>query len=271
MKIGNHTYNYLEKYLFEVRSKGRYSVTLSELKESFNISEKALHQNLYRLKVKNQIAQIRRGFYVIVPPEYSHRGILPIYLFADDLMKYLDREYYLSLFSAAALHGAAHQQPMEYQIITKKPALRFIRNEKIKISFFTKSKWEIDDIIEKKTDAGYIKVSSPELTALDLIYYSKNIGGINRLLPILDELAEEIKPSKLFKTSKKYNQTTTIQRLGFLFGEVLSLEELAKQLRKVLKESNYFNIPLSVTGKKNEGEIDKTWRIRLNIELEYGL
>jgi len=265
----NHTYNYLEQYLYEVRSKGRFSVTLSELKESFSISEKALHQNLYRLKAKNQIAQIRQGFYVIIPPEYSHRGVIPLYLYANELMKYLNREYYLGLFTAAVLHGAAHQQPMEYQIITKKPALRFIKNEKLGIYFFTKSKWGNDDIIEKKTDAGFVKVSSPELTALDLIYYNDKIGGINRLLPILDELAEEIKPSKLFKTAQRYNQTTTIQRLGFIFGEVLSFDEFTKQLKKVLKERNYFNIPLSITSKNKEGEIDKSWRIIKNIELEY--
>ncbi|NBI56461.1 type IV toxin-antitoxin system AbiEi family antitoxin, partial [Photobacterium alginatilyticum] len=35
-----------------------------------------------------------------------------------------NREYYLGLYSTAALHGAGHQQPMQSQIIIKKPALR---------------------------------------------------------------------------------------------------------------------------------------------------
>jgi hypothetical protein len=39
--------------------------------------------------------------------------MLPVYLFADDLMKSLKKNYYLGLYSAAAIHGAGHQQPME--------------------------------------------------------------------------------------------------------------------------------------------------------------
>lgn len=59
---------------------------------------------------------------------------------------------------------------MGFQIITKIPALRDIRNDKLTINFYTRSKWNTEGIIEKKTDAGYIKVSSPELTALDLFF-----------------------------------------------------------------------------------------------------
>ena len=134
-------YNYIEDYLLTVRSKGCFTVTQNELLEKFNISPKTLNQNLFRLKSKNQIAQIRKGFYAIIPPEYSHQGMLPVYLFADDLMKSLKKNYYLGLYSAAAIHGAGHQQPMESQIIIEKPALREIKNDKLSIRFFTRSKW----------------------------------------------------------------------------------------------------------------------------------
>src|SRR3546814_1865195 len=79
-------------------------------------------------------------------------------------MKSLNKRYYIGLFSAAALHGAAHQQPMEYYVLTEKPALRDIKNEKLSINFYVKKDWSEDDIVQKKTDAGYINVSSPELT-----------------------------------------------------------------------------------------------------------
>ena len=49
-----------------------------------------LRQILYRLKKKNEIVQIRQGFYAIIPPEYSKQGIIPPYLYIDDLMKSLD-------------------------------------------------------------------------------------------------------------------------------------------------------------------------------------
>ena len=95
------TYSSISNYIFKVQSQGRYSLTLEELKQNINSSNKAILQNLHRLKSNNQIAQIRKGFYVIVPPQYSNQGILPSVLFLDDMMKYLNREYYLfrALFS----------------------------------------------------------------------------------------------------------------------------------------------------------------------------
>jgi predicted transcriptional regulator of viral defense system len=262
------SYNYLEDYLLTVRAKGRFVVTQTELTEKFNVSAKALQQNLFRLKSKKQIAQIRQGFYAIIPPEYSHQGMLPVYLFVDDLMKSLDRNYYLGLYSAAAIHGAGHQQPMESQIIVKKPVLRDITRDKLAIRFFTRNKWNPDDIIQKKTDAGYIKVSSPELTALDLIFYSSKIGGINRLLPILAELSEEIKPSKLNKAARQYNQITVIQRLGFLFDKTMDAEQLVTPLKKIVNENRCSNIALSTANKSKEGEINYDWKIIINTDLQ---
>ncbi|MGZ4097717.1 MAG: type IV toxin-antitoxin system AbiEi family antitoxin domain-containing protein, partial [Bacteroidia bacterium] len=195
------SHNYLEEYIIKIRSKGRYCFTWAEAKAAFNVSDKALNQSLYRLKAKKRIAQVRKGFYAIIPPEYSNRGMIPVHLFIDDLMHSLNKRYYVGLLSAAALHGAAHQQPMEYFVITEKPALRNIRNKKLKINFYVKKDWLDEDIIQKKTEAGYINVSSPELTALDLFYYQSNFG-INKIVTILKELGEVLKVSSLIKTAK---------------------------------------------------------------------
>ncbi|KAA6343689.1 hypothetical protein EZS27_008633 [termite gut metagenome] len=45
--------------------------------------------------------------------------MLSPYLFIDNLMKSLDKPYYVSLSSAAALYGAVHQQPMRYTVLRK--------------------------------------------------------------------------------------------------------------------------------------------------------
>ena len=262
------SYNYIEEYLLLIRSKGRYTVTQNELLHQFKISPKAINQSVFRLKSKGRIAQIRKQFYAIIPPEYSQQGMLPVYLFVDDLMKNLNRDYYLGLYSAAALHGAGHQQPMESQIIIRNTALRSIKKDKLSIHFFTRNDWNVD-IIEKKTDAGYIKVSSPELTALDLIAYHAKIGGINRLLPILEELAEIMKPSKLYKSAQRYNQLTVVQRLGFLLEHIGANVDLVTALRKLYNENTtYKTIPLSIAVKESKGEINSDWKIIINTNLQ---
>jgi len=260
------SYNYLEDFLIKIRSKGRYSFTYKEVLDSFNISEMALDQNLYRMKLKNAIVSIRKGFYVMIPPEYSSKGMLPAYLFIDDLMHSLNKEYYIGLLSAAALHGAAHQQPMEYFVVTSAPAVRGIKNNKIVINFLVKKKWYANDVVKKNTDAGYINVSSPELTALDLLYYSAKIG-INRAFTVLQELHEEMNSTSLFKAAKQYPQTAAIQRLGYLLDRELNMQKLANSLWKVLGESKCYYLPLDSSGTR-KGEADKKWKIMVNCKVE---
>ena len=86
-------------------------------------------------------------------------------------------------------------------MITEKPALRDIKNQKLSFNFFVKQSWQEADIIQKKTDAGYINVSTPELTALDLLTYGD--FGINRILTILEELSEEMKTFESGKSSSE--------------------------------------------------------------------
>ncbi len=240
---------------------------MEELRIKFDVSEKALLQNIYRLKIKNKIAQIRKEFYVIIPPQYSNKGMLPPSLFIDDMMKFLNRDYYVGLYSAAALHGAGHQQPMEFHIITKKPALRNIKNKKLTLSFFTKGNWHNNQLIEKKTEAGYMNVSTPELTAFDLVHYNKKIGGLNRIIPILAELTEEMTPSVIRKIAKK-QKTTTIQRLGYLLNEI-GKGTLSNSLYKTIERKKLREIPLSLAHTKREGEVDEQWKIVINSELDY--
>jgi len=259
------TYKYIEGYLTEIQAKGRYSVTLDELKTKFDTSEKAILQSIYRLKRKNQLAQVRKEFYVIVPPQYSNRGMVPPTLFISDMMEFLNREYYVGLFSAAALHGAGHQQPMEFQVITKKPSLRNIKNQKLTISFFTKSKWEKAHVIEMKTETGYINVTTPALTAFDLIYYNKKIGGLNRVIPILKDLTYSLKPSLLARTAKS-QKTPTIQRLGYLLAK-MGHEPLANSLFKTI-ENIQKEIPLSLAHKNRTGDINDKWKVVINTNLD---
>ena len=262
-------YNYLEDFIRKIRSTGRYSFSLSEIKANFDLSDKAINQNLYRLKSKNQIAQIRKGFYAIISPEYMHQGMIPATLFIDDLMQYLGKRYYVGLLSAAALHGAAHQQPMEFFVITEQPSLRPIKNAKLNLTFLTKKDWSNDDIIKIKTDAGDINVSSPELTALDLIYYSNTIG-INRAVTILQELVSVIKASEMLRIAKNYHQIVSIQRLGYLMEDVIKNEKIADTLYKTLKNKTYYTTPL-VNDKTKVGLINEKWKVMINTKIESDL
>jgi len=111
----------------------------------------------------------------------------------------------------------------------------------------------IDDIIQKTTDAGYLNVSSPELTALDLFAYVEKIG-MNRITTVLHELAQSIKVTSLSRTIKKYPNTSVIHRLGYIIDKVLDEKKIAEVLLKNLKDRNLFPVLLTTQKPKN-GEI----------------
>ena len=261
--------NYLDKYITFIRSKGRYVFALDELKEQFDLSNMAINQSLLRLKKKGDVAQIRKGFYAIIPPEYSNQGMLPANLFIDDLMKSLNKQYYVSLLSAAAAFGAAHQQPMEYFVITETPAPRNITNKKLKIIFLSKNDWAKDGIIQQKTNAGYINVSLPELTALDFFTYNHKFG-INRIVTVLQELVEEMKVTTLAKIAMQYTNTSALQRLGYVLENILLQHKLADHLWKVLNQRQFFPVPLSPQ-KEKKGEVNNRWKIIKNMKIESDL
>ena len=143
-------YRYLDTFIDEQRANGKYSITTKSLHVQLGVSENALKKTLQRLKNQGAVVMVRRGFHVIVPPEYRAKGIIPTSLYVHDLMKFLDRDYYVGLLNAAAYYGAAHQQPQNYTIITKGVALRPINNDKIAINFYIKKSWNIKDIVKKK-------------------------------------------------------------------------------------------------------------------------
>lgn len=267
----NLSYNYVENYLMEQQSKGIYWFFPDELRKKFDTSPNAIKKALQRLSEKNKIAKIRKEFYVIIPPEYSASGILPAPLYIDALMNFLKKNYYVGLYSAAALHGASHQQPQSFSVVTKLPFLRDIENKKIAIHFTIKKGWNKKDIEEKKTDTGYIKVSNKELTALDIVYFVNNVGGLNRVATILDELAEEINPDKLSETAKRYGQIASVQRLGFMLEHILNHKEKTEPLFHWLQSQIYYPVFLKAGKKTKEMVTGNRWKVIKNFTPESDL
>jgi len=146
------------------------------------------------------------------------------------------------------------------------PALRKIGQQNLVVNFLAKSAWEERSIIKKKTDAGYINVSSPELTALDLLLFNKWIG-FDRATEIITELIGEMKPSVLIRTARQFPVTSTIQRLGYLLDCRLGQGKMASALEKTLSERKVHVVPLA-PGNERRGKISARWKIIHNMKEE---
>lgn len=254
------------EYTYRLQTLGRYTVTTDELDEKLSISSKAILQGIHRLVAKGTLVMIRQGFYVIITPTYAHQKMLPTTLFIDQLMSYMKRPYYVGLYSAAALHGAGHQQPMQTQVMIKKPSLRAITKSNLHIKWFVSSSWADSATQQMKTDSGYFQVSTPVATLLDLIDYHKRIGGLNRLLPIVEELCEEINAKDLSCSVQDY-PTAVIRRVGYVL-EHLGLTDLAATCYTYADTGRMKETRLSLSHEAHDAPIDDRWNLFINTSLD---
>ncbi len=256
------------KYLLSIEN---FSFSLEEISQHTDGKGTSLKFELARLIDKKEIVNLRKGFYLIIPPRYSKQGQLPIPLYIEKLFNYLQRNYYLGFYSAAKFHGANHQQTHRDYIMTEKPKLIDINKNTLDIRFLTNSKWPTKNILYKKSDAGIYKISSPALTAVDLIHHQSKLGGLNRMLAILEELAEEINSEDLTELLTWYPNKSTLQRFGFLLEEVNADESLIEQIKIHLKKSKFFPVLLSPKTGQKPGAVLNFWKVAINIKLENDL
>ena len=247
-----------------------YSFSLEEIAGNTDSEGTALKFELARLVEKKEIVNLRKGFYLIIPPRYSKQGHLPIQLYLDNFFKSLNRGYYLGFYSAAKFHGAGHQQSQVEYVMTEHPKVNDINKKGIEIKFITSSKWPVKNIVEKQSDAGIFKISSPALTAADLIHHQTKLGGLNRMLAILEELSEEITSTDLQHLLTWFPYRSTLQRLGFILEE-LQTDVDTSLLLNYLKSEPYFPVLLSPKNMQKPGAVDNKWKVDVNIKLESDL
>jgi len=258
-------------YIKQLLSYEEYSFSLNELIENIHKSETSIKSEVSRLIAKKEIVNLRKGFYLIITPRYSSVQKLPIQLYCEKLFKYLDRNYYVALFSAAKFHGASHQQVQRDYIITEKPKLNNISKSAIDIRFFTKSYWSDKNVQINKSVAGIYKISSPALTIVDLIHHQTKLGGINRMLAIIEELSEELNESDLVELLSWYPSKSTLQRFGFLLEEFGVNEDFQEKIFINLKTTNFFPVLLSPKSTEKPGAVNNRWKVDVNTKLESDL
>jgi predicted transcriptional regulator of viral defense system len=251
------------------QEQGLYFFTREEAIQSLQFTEEAFKKAAARLAKKNRILRIRSGFFVIIPLEYRPSGILPAEWFIADLMAYLEQPYYVGLLSAASLHGAAHQQPQQFQVVTTPPQ-REIRKQGLAIRFFFKTNFKATPVAQIKVQTGHILVSSPEATALDLIRYARSIGGLDRVMTVLQELGESMDAAKLNDAIKADGSLVCGQRLGWLM-EKSGYAALVKELAGFIADKNPPFTRLDPSLPAADSEKATRWRLLINTDVESDL
>jgi predicted transcriptional regulator of viral defense system len=260
-----HSPEAVSSFVDRLQATGRYTFSVADVHGALAASEIALDNALRRLGRRGRVVTPRRGFYVIVPIEYRVAGSPPPSWFIDDLMRFLGQPYYVGLLSAAALHGAAHQQPMAFQVITDRPTRKGVSG-RARIEFHMSNAVASAPAVDMQTDTGMMRVSAPESTALDLVRFAAASGGWSNVATVLQELAERIQPDALH-TAAQSRRTPEIQRLGYLLDRA-GEPRLADPLLRVLGERRYRPVALATDAPVLEKAPVSPWRVIPNVDVE---
>ncbi|MEQ8908606.1 MAG: type IV toxin-antitoxin system AbiEi family antitoxin [Vicingaceae bacterium] len=261
----------VSEYIKQLLSYEEYSFSLEEVLENSSKGSTAVRREINRLVVKKKIVNLRKGFYLIIPPRYSNSEKLPVQLYAEKLFKYLNRRYYVGLHSAAKIHGASHQQAQKDYFIIEPPMLNTIKKKSFHIQFHTTGNWPAKNIVTKKSDAGIYQISSPALTFFDLIHHHTKIGGLNRLMASLEELTEELEAQDMEMLLSWYENKSSMQRAGFLLEELLGSTSLSMLIFEKLRPQSFYPILLSPKSSEKPGSANNRWKVDVNLKVETDL
>lgn len=259
----------LDSFVDATQAEGRYAFDAEELRRAVTLSADGISAALRRLECRGRIVRpsARRGFFVIVPPEYRTLGAPPLAWWLDAFMCHIGRpDYYVGLLTAAEWHGSTHYAIQETQVVVSQQ-VRPVQIGRERIHFVTNSDAARTLTERKAFDAGSVRVSTPEATAVDLVRYAGLVGGPSRVATILSEF--ELMPSTLSHAVEAAADVTAAQRLGFLL-EIAGQRAASLAVARYLKTHEHRMRPLVPGETTEDADVAESWDIVVNAPVEVG-
>jgi predicted transcriptional regulator of viral defense system len=116
------------------------------------------------------------------------------------------------------------------------------------------------------TPRGYLRVSSPEATAFDLVGYPDRCGGLDNVATVLAELAEKLEGKRLVELAP-LSPIPWAQRLGYLLERVGQTSR-ADQLAAFVAKSATETASLVPGGERGDAPRNERWKLRINTDVE---
>lgn len=251
-------------YVRGLLSRGRGTFTRKDAAEELG-GGSSLSNKLARLKAAGWIMPVGRGFYAIIDPGNQVFGFAPPHAFLDDWARHRGVQYYVGGVSAAEIHGAAHQRPQTFQVVVDRP-LRPFHYRDLRLSYFLKSPVTDRMWIRKTVPSGFLRVSTPEVTAYDLLFLPKACRSLSRVATILVELGETMQGPALAALCQMECETIPLQRLGWLLDRT-GWSKLTAELHAALqkRKPQWRRLEARLP---DQGPRDGRWRIVENTEVE---
>ena len=261
----------LQDWVIARMIRGQYIFTKEDVQAiGLPISNEALVNSLVRMGKRGVIMSPWQNFYVTIPTEYKLKGVVPPSFYMDRLMKFLGRDYYVALLTAAAFDGAGHQRTMVFQTMVNGGCIRSGVKNGSRLEFTIRKNLPMQFVHQVKTQTGYMNVSDAELSALDIIAEEKKVGGLNRATEVLIELAEKMRLDDSKLSLLEYFTAAVIQRMGYLL-DYIEETNLAEALYGLFMKTGktFRKVPLKQSMPVNKDmPVNAKWKVIENYKLD---
>ena len=248
-------------------ARGRSAVTTTEAAEILRVRPEQVRVRLNAAVHAGRLFSPSRGLWVAIPAKYRTWGAPPAIEFVDQLLTHLERDYYVGWLSAAEIHGAAHQRPQALQVAVNRPVqdrsfgrahLRFTQQSRV--SELPRQRHNVE--------SGHVWVSTPDLTAVDLVDRPELGGGLSNVATVLFELAETaaLDPTNVARLAGTFS-ATAVRRLGYLL-RVVDAPVDTTALEHAVKAAPLPRPALLDPRLPRQGVTEPTWDIVVNTDVE---
>jgi hypothetical protein len=137
------------------------------------------------------------------------------------------------------MHGASHQAVMEFQVVTNRQ-MRDARAGRSKIAFYFRKDMPAiaSGIEERKTDTSKMKISSAELTLLDLLRYPQASAGLDNISTVFPDLGPKVDIEGLSALCHAFERSV-VQRAGYLL-DASGFARHAEKLHALIERRSQF-------------------------------
>lgn len=208
-----------QRFVESCQARGKITFTLAELQQATGLSFTAARDQVKRLGKYVARVSPRQDFFLIVSPEQLPMGAPPAFWWLDAYFQSIGQPYYVGLLTAAAEYGSSHQAAQVTQVLTNSP-LRELKVGRVRVQFFVKK--TVGEVPASYLPEAYapLKISTPEVTALDLMRYAYRIGGAGRAVHAIRDLLPKFSKKRLQNALAAEFEISNIQRLGFILEEL---------------------------------------------------
>lgn len=218
---------------------------------------------LYHLVKRKVIIRLTKGKYMIIPTEAgtSSMYIENYYIVARELAE--PRKYYLSYYSAMAIHDML-TQPITKVFISSPSRIRNVKINNIEFKFIfnnPKRFWGFKELWVTKQEKCL--VSDIEKTILDCLFQPRNCGGVSEIVKGILMKKHDINYDRIIEYCQNFEAKAPVKRLGYIMEIFKMGEEKLSILRRISLSNSY--IPLDPLLPKCGKHYSK-WGLILNVK-----